>query len=80
MALILLILIAALIGVITWSGSDEEEEEKNEVMVYDVFPDVKEQFPKIKVEGLTPLTCKCCGGAIDKETLTCKYCKTEYMV
>lgn len=78
MALILLILIAALIGVITWSGSDEEEE--NEVMVYDVFPDVKEQFPKIKVEGLTPLTCKCCGGAIDKETLTCKYCKTEYMV
>lgn len=78
MALIFLILIAALIGVITWNGSDDEEE--NEVMVYDVFPDVKEQFPKIKVEGLTPLTCKCCGGAIDRETLTCKYCKTEYMV
>ena len=79
MALIFLILITTLIGVITWDGSDHEEEE-NEVMVYDVFPDVKEQFPKIKVEGLTPLTCKCCGGAIDRETLTCKYCETEYMV
>ena len=79
MALIFLILITVLIGVITWDGSEDEEEE-NEVMVCDVFSDVKEQFPKIKVEGLTPLTCKCCGGAIDRDTLTCKYCETEYMI
>ena len=78
MELILLILIAALICVIAWDDSDDEEE-KNEVMIYEVFPDVKEQFPQIKLEGLTSLTCKCCGGTIDRETLTCEYCKTEYM-
>lgn len=79
MALIILILITVLIGVITWDGSDDEEEE-NEAIVCDVFSDVKEQLPKIKVEGLTPLICKCCGGAIDRDTLTCKYCKTEYII
>lgn len=25
-------------------------------------------------------TCECCGGEIDFETLTCKYCKTKYYI
>ena len=75
-AILILVCIAVLLGVIFWEG----EEEESSVKVYDVFPDVKEEIPQIKPEGLTPLTCKCCGGAIDRETLTCKYCKTEYII
>lgn len=27
---------------------------------------------------LIPLTCECCGGPVDRATLTCPYCGTQY--
>lgn len=79
----ILILLTIFIFLIVWGISDDEGE--NEIMIYDVKEQppkikVEEYFPKIEVKELIPLTCKCCGGAIDKETLTCKYCKIEYII
>lgn len=32
-----------------------------------------------KQSELKPLICKCCGGKINRATMTCDYCDTEYM-
>ena len=80
MILILLILIAALFCAITWNGSGDKEKEIHDIQGYLSFPALKDRSLKVKVEGLAPLTCKCCGGEIDGETLICKYCGTKYMI
>lgn len=80
MILILLILIAALFCAIAWNGSEDKEKEIHDIPGYLSFPTLKDRTPKVKVKGLAPLICKCCGGEIDGETLTCKYCGTKYMI
>jgi len=41
-----------------------------------------EDISEIEIDEhkLTPLTCKCCGGSIDKQHMTCKFCGTHYIL
>lgn len=34
--------------------------------------------PHIEYKELKPLQCSCCGGTIDFQTLTCKFCGMQY--
>lgn len=29
-------------------------------------------------KDMEPLTCKCCGAPINRETMTCEYCGVQY--
>ena len=33
---------------------------------------------EIPIKDAKPLTCKCCGAPINRETMTCEYCGTQY--
>ena len=33
---------------------------------------------EVSLKKIKPLTCKCCGAPITRETMTCEYCGTQY--